>query len=133
DGIRDFHVTGVQTCALPISVRVHAIIDVAATSIEARTCDYGRESGNSRALGGFGDLWGPAGPGTGGGDEEGEGGGAAGGGDDEDERDAAEGDEGAAGEGAGEGGDHARRLEGGGVAREVVAGSELQEQVERGE
>src|SRR5690606_41859138 len=59
------------------AVRVHAIIDVAATSIEARTCDYGRESGNSRALGGFGDLWGPAGPGTGGGDEEGEGGGAA--------------------------------------------------------
>src|SRR5207302_6847613 len=23
DGIRDFHVTGVQTCALPISARVH--------------------------------------------------------------------------------------------------------------
>src|SRR5690606_40255761 len=27
DGIRDFHVTGVQTCALPISVSFHREID----------------------------------------------------------------------------------------------------------
>src|SRR5690606_40893808 len=29
DGIRDFHVTGVQTCALPISVMFHLVIDEA--------------------------------------------------------------------------------------------------------
>src|SRR5690606_41135668 len=27
DGIRDFHVTGVQTCALPISIYILAVID----------------------------------------------------------------------------------------------------------
>src|SRR5690606_29540408 len=28
DGIRDFHVTGVQTCALPISLDAQTVIDV---------------------------------------------------------------------------------------------------------
>src|SRR5690606_40060008 len=31
DGIRDFHVTGVQTCALPISVREHEAAVLIAT------------------------------------------------------------------------------------------------------
>src|SRR5690606_40316076 len=35
DGIRDFHVTGVQTCALPISLRARAVIN--ATGVWAGT------------------------------------------------------------------------------------------------
>src|SRR5207302_7581634 len=46
DGIRDFHVTGVQTCALPILFRLrpddrHAVVHVAGTGgPEQRRCRY---------------------------------------------------------------------------------------------
>src|SRR5690606_41032152 len=37
DGIRDFHVTGVQTCALPISARSRAGGTAGRTAVRART------------------------------------------------------------------------------------------------
>src|SRR5690606_40735323 len=59
DGIRDFHVTGVQTCALPISgcesgysapitiVQPAAALDVTAEAFHIKSC-YGDNSGKVR-------------------------------------------------------------------------------------
>src|SRR5690606_39615644 len=53
DGIRDFHVTGVQTCALPISVRFarrHATAWPAWRAPPARTGALSRNRGNRRPI-----------------------------------------------------------------------------------
>src|SRR5690606_40850471 len=44
DGIRDFHVTGVQTCALPICDAGSASVKAAQTAIPERSIDGSRDS-----------------------------------------------------------------------------------------
>src|SRR5207302_7823464 len=62
DGIRDFHVTGVQTCALPISrlVRVDPELGLARLSRVVGAYDAGRiinpKTARSQAIGGI--IWG---------------------------------------------------------------------------
>src|SRR5690606_40089368 len=51
DGIRDFHVTGVQTCALPISVLEY--VDVAVEVLRADVVEH--DVGATRGRGEFGD------------------------------------------------------------------------------
>src|SRR5690606_39892936 len=46
DGIRDFHVTGVQTCALPICIRIHV------PGRHGRLCDPGIHTTGGRWHGG---------------------------------------------------------------------------------
>src|SRR5690606_39597463 len=55
DGIRDFHVTGVQTCALPISDKVLAaqrgtVLDDHVGAGQTHRNDQKREQGNKRCL-----------------------------------------------------------------------------------
>src|SRR5690606_40948506 len=63
DGIRDFHVTGVQTCALPISDRgVGVELGIVSDAlVEARTVEYGADlEGNPGECKGCGDPTGNA-------------------------------------------------------------------------
>src|SRR5690606_40495304 len=45
DGIRDFHVTGVQTCALPIYHQFHAVKRAVASTVEASRSGGDRKAG----------------------------------------------------------------------------------------
>src|SRR5690606_40245664 len=49
DGIRDFHVTGVQTCALPISLRNGATSPLRAVAANRRHRDRTRRARSERA------------------------------------------------------------------------------------
>src|SRR6266511_5315519 len=57
DGIRDFHVTGVQTCALPISIAREEIFGPVLSLLTFDTLDQAIEIANSRMYGLSAGIW----------------------------------------------------------------------------